>query len=300
MEYNSNYRGIVLDNTGPYGQCKIYIPSIYPSKIDELNFDQEGFQHRLPWAQPATPIFGGCSDNQGMCSVPKLNSHVWVFFEEGDISSPVYFASIQSNKAWVIPDDNKEDHHVIKTPGRITIQASEINLQSPSINMNAPGKNIKKDSGVTKIKDPSQAGTQGTRTAENFVPHAMYDPNTEPFKEYFAETYEDHVQYASLGYVHLEDLPSKRVQEYATRRAEEITVKRPSSELYTKNPISEAEKTRQQQEFDAMMRGEDTQSITEEEYNAIIQQGESGGTGSGGGSGGGGSGGGSGGGGGGY
>ena len=110
MEYNSNYRGIVLDNTGPYGQCKIYIPSIYPSKIDELNFDQEGFQYRLPWAQPAMPIFGGCSDNQGMCSVPKLNSHVWVFFEEGDISSPVYFASIQSNKAWVIPDDNKEDH----------------------------------------------------------------------------------------------------------------------------------------------------------------------------------------------
>ncbi len=234
MEYNSNYRGIVLDNTGPYGQCKIYIPSIYPSKIDNLTFEQEGFQNRLPWAQPAMPIFGGSNENQGMCSVPKLNSHVWVFFEEGDISTPVYFASIQSHKAWVIPDDRKEDHHVIKTPGIVTIQASEINLQAPKINMNAPGKNIKKDSGIVNT---TQTAAAGTRTAENFVPHFMYDPNTEPFKEYFAETYEDHLRFAQLGYVHKEDLPNKRVQEYVVKSKVEREIKRPSSELFTKNPV---------------------------------------------------------------
>ena len=72
-----------------------------------------------------------------------------------------------------------------------------------------------------------------------------------------------------------------------------MTIKRPSSELYTKNPISQAEKIRQQGELDA---------LTEDETIPLTspQQDSSGGEGSGGGSTGGGSGGGSGGGGGGY
>ena len=197
MEFNANYRGIVLNNEGPYGQCKIYVPSVYPKDIDESIYNQPDFGNRLPWAQPALPIFGGNSLNEGMCSVPKVNSHVWVFFEEGDITKPIYFASIQSHEAWTIPDNDKEGHHVIKTDGKLTLQASQINLLSPVINMNTASDYIEDGSGVFRTKEQIEIEKYDE---SNFTPHLMYNPRTGEAIQ--AITLEDHIRLARRGFVH--------------------------------------------------------------------------------------------------
>ncbi len=56
----------------------------------------DGIAHAyLPWAVPAHPIFCGSGSGglrSGWFGVPSVGSHVWCFFESGDIQQPVYFA----------------------------------------------------------------------------------------------------------------------------------------------------------------------------------------------------------------
>ena len=46
----------------------------------------------LPWCMPAYPLAIGSGDSIGAFAVPDIGTYVWVFFEAGDIYSPVYFA----------------------------------------------------------------------------------------------------------------------------------------------------------------------------------------------------------------
>ena len=46
----------------------------------------------LPWATPAYPIWTGSGNGIGYFAVPEIGSMVYVFFLEGDINQPVYFA----------------------------------------------------------------------------------------------------------------------------------------------------------------------------------------------------------------
>ena len=48
---------------------------------------------QLPWVEPAYPIWGG-SSGIGFSGVPVQGSHVFVFFESGDIMQPRYFATV--------------------------------------------------------------------------------------------------------------------------------------------------------------------------------------------------------------
>jgi phage baseplate assembly protein gpV len=47
----------------------------------------------LPWATPATPLLAGAGSGFGVFSVPPVGSMVYVFFLNGDIYQPVYFAA---------------------------------------------------------------------------------------------------------------------------------------------------------------------------------------------------------------
>lgn len=112
--FNDIYRGIVVDNTGVRGRCKIYVPGVYPTQF-------ENDPASLPWAQPAMSLFGGnapatvydlfmdvnSSTNSplsyketGVCGWPHKNAHVWLFFEQGNHNFPVYFASVQAGEGW--------------------------------------------------------------------------------------------------------------------------------------------------------------------------------------------------------
>ena len=91
------YRGIVIDNNDPKqnGRIKIRVYPMFDGVSDEA----------LPWAIYADPSMGGISD-VGKINVPLLDSHVFLFFENGDHRYPVYFAGAPAIKD-DIPDSPK-------------------------------------------------------------------------------------------------------------------------------------------------------------------------------------------------
>lgn len=85
--YFGMYRGEVLDNQDPLlnGRIKVNVFGVYDGIKEDL----------LPWAIYSDPLMGGQSDLGGFF-VPNIDSHVWVFFENGDPEQPVYFAGAPS------------------------------------------------------------------------------------------------------------------------------------------------------------------------------------------------------------
>jgi uncharacterized protein involved in type VI secretion and phage assembly len=83
-EFNGNYRGQVMNNSDPLQAGRIQV-QVLPMLV---NVDSS----LLPWAIPAMPLSSGSGTGYGSFSVPNIGSWVWVFFEQGSIYQPVYFA----------------------------------------------------------------------------------------------------------------------------------------------------------------------------------------------------------------
>ena len=98
-KFYGNYRGRVVDVDDPYrsGRIRVEIFSVF----DDLPIDA------LPWAIYADTLMGG-QEEIGSFIVPDLNSHVWVFFEEGDHTQPVYFAGAPARPHGPPQSDNGE------------------------------------------------------------------------------------------------------------------------------------------------------------------------------------------------
>ncbi len=106
------FRGIVTDNVDPekMGRLRVRVPSVLG--------EQEG-----DWALPCLP-FGGVAD-QGLFLIPEVGAQVWVEFEEGDISRPIW-----SGTFWQSGDDipteaaapDEPTTRVLKTPSGHTLQ----------------------------------------------------------------------------------------------------------------------------------------------------------------------------------
>jgi hypothetical protein len=88
LKFYGMYRGMVVDLQDPYLAGRIRV-QVYPmlEGVDSL---------LLPWAVPAMPLSSGAGQGIGSFAVPALGSFVWVFFENGDIYQPVYFAEAQT------------------------------------------------------------------------------------------------------------------------------------------------------------------------------------------------------------
>lgn len=81
------FRGkVVQRSSNKHGLLKIWIPGVYPEEWE----DQPA---KLPDAEPASPLFAGCCDGNGMFSYPNIGSTVWCFFQNEDQNFPVYFAA---------------------------------------------------------------------------------------------------------------------------------------------------------------------------------------------------------------
>ena len=124
------YRALVRDNRDPKnkGRLKVYVPGVYPSEFGNS-------PDKLPFAEPAFPIFGGnyTSDESGslntetgISSVPHIGANIWVFFENLDTSFPVYFLNSQGGEGWLA---EHIDQHVIKT-NNVKIRVDE----NPAVN----------------------------------------------------------------------------------------------------------------------------------------------------------------------
>lgn len=76
-KYYGKYRGFVSDNQDPEHRARVRL--IVPSVLGE---------EVTGWALPCLP-FGGLPD-QGFFAVPEPRAQVWVEFEEGELSQPIW------------------------------------------------------------------------------------------------------------------------------------------------------------------------------------------------------------------
>ena len=81
------YRGKVVEtstNPDQVGFCRIHVPQIHGPSYNKDS---------IPWASPCMPFPCSASGDttRGMVSFPKLGDQLWVGFELGELSHPVYF-----------------------------------------------------------------------------------------------------------------------------------------------------------------------------------------------------------------
>ena len=74
--FYGKYRGTVIDNADPKnkGRLKVTVPAAMPSTLST-------------WAMPCVPYAG---DQVGLFGIPAVGAGVWVEFEAGDISYPIW------------------------------------------------------------------------------------------------------------------------------------------------------------------------------------------------------------------
>lgn len=98
--YFGKYRGFVSDNADPNNLGRI------KAKVPRLVGDEE-----LGWALPAF-IYGGASE-QGLFALPDVGAGVWIEFEGGDLSYPIWSGTWYTSNA--IPESAQAAQKVFKT-----------------------------------------------------------------------------------------------------------------------------------------------------------------------------------------
>jgi hypothetical protein len=150
------YRGIVRDIADPEDQCRIraQVPAIY-SEQDS------------PWALPSLPFAG---DQHGLVLLPEVGDGVWIEFEGGDISRPIWsgcwFASGQrpspkgekvrllatSAGHQVVIDEDADEIRLTHPGGaEVTLGSSEISLTLGSCSLKISTTEINLNNGMVKV-----------------------------------------------------------------------------------------------------------------------------------------------------
>ena len=91
------YRAVVEENDDPEkrGRVRVRIWGLHTEK--KTKSVTEGIpSNELPWAEPCLPIHEGGVSGFGIFGVPLQGSHVMIFFENGNLEQPRYFASLPS------------------------------------------------------------------------------------------------------------------------------------------------------------------------------------------------------------
>ncbi len=132
--FYGKYRGIVTDNSDPddLGRVKAQVPSV-------LHDEETG------WALPAF-TYGGASD-QGFFAVPDIGAGVWIEFEAGNLSYPIWSGTWYSSGS--IPESAKPAQKVLKTLSghKLILDDDAGTLEITDSN----GNSIKMDSSVITI-----------------------------------------------------------------------------------------------------------------------------------------------------
>lgn len=101
---NGFYRGVVEDNKDPLkaGRVRVRIHGLHSHK--KIKSDVDGIPtEELQWAEPCMPIHEGSVSGFGAWAVPLQGSQVMLFFENGNVTQPRYFASMPG-----IPEDKEQ------------------------------------------------------------------------------------------------------------------------------------------------------------------------------------------------
>jgi phage baseplate assembly protein gpV len=133
--YYGKYRGVVTDNKDPddLGRVKAKVPRV-------LGDVETG------WALPAFP-YGGASE-QGFFAVPDVDAGVWIEFEGGDLSYPIWTGTWYTSGA--IPESAKPEQKVWKTKSghKIVLDDDAGTLEITDSNNNT----VKMDSKTVTVK----------------------------------------------------------------------------------------------------------------------------------------------------
>ncbi len=152
--YYGKYRGFVTDNNDPDGLGRI------KAKVPQLLGNQE-----TGWCLPCLP-YGGAKE-QGFFALPEVNSGVWIEFEGGDISYPIWSGTWWS--AEEVPESapvakkvlkTKNGHKVIIDDDNDVIEithknGSNVKIDSESVLLEKGSKNIKLTDTSVSINDGS-------------------------------------------------------------------------------------------------------------------------------------------------
>jgi len=112
------YRGVVESVEDPLEsgriQCRIHGLHTLSPALDIDERDGIPTEH-LPWCDPAIPITEFGPDGSGIFGVPKVGSHVLIFFENENLLNPIYFAAVPAKTEWNTKATS--DNFVIETSG---------------------------------------------------------------------------------------------------------------------------------------------------------------------------------------
>jgi len=142
-EYFGKYRGTVVDNVDPLkkGRLQITVPQVLSSTP--------------VWAEPCVPYAGA---NLGFYAMPEVGGGVWIEFEAGDQSYPIWTGCFwadgdiptedaapeikffRTNKATIRIDDANGEILIENDSGHsITMTSSEITIKAGTVNQEASG-----------------------------------------------------------------------------------------------------------------------------------------------------------------
>src|SRR3954471_17907270 len=138
------YRGTVSDNQDPRSQGRVKV------KVPEVLVDQES-----GWALPCAPYAG---DKTGAYAVPPVGAGVWVEFEAGDVSRPIWTGG------WWGSDKGPTDEGGTKATPDVKVFRSEEGL---IIALHDDSKTIavSDDNGSNIVKIEVDAGTVTVKAA---------------------------------------------------------------------------------------------------------------------------------------
>ncbi len=118
--YFGKYRGVVTDpdDREGLGRIKARVPAIY------------GDEQESPWCLPVAPFAG---DSHGFLLLPQKGDGVWIEFEAGNISHPLWTGSWWGKKE--MPDAMGVNRYALTTPKGLQIllddDASKLQLRHP-------------------------------------------------------------------------------------------------------------------------------------------------------------------------
>lgn len=108
--YFGKYRGVVTNPNDPerMGRIQARVPAIY------------GDEQESPWCLPVAPFAG---DAHGFLLLPKKGDGVWIEFEAGNISHPLWTGSWWGRKE--MPAAMGVNQHVLTTPKGLQVMLDD-------------------------------------------------------------------------------------------------------------------------------------------------------------------------------
>ena len=110
-KHHGFYRAKVLEvnvDSNNYGAIKIFVPDIFPGG-DETKCPLKAYPANSPTGGYTDTDKEGSSNYNSTCIIPQKNSHVILFFENGDQDKPYYIGGWAGEHATTPPENRNLD-----------------------------------------------------------------------------------------------------------------------------------------------------------------------------------------------